>query len=436
MNGRRSWIGFVALRWFRARRSGGGFATTLLAAAGIATGCAALVVVLSVMNGFQLGFIEAILELDSHHVRLELETDDLESATEVAGLLRERASLVSALPFSEREAVALGPGSRSYPLRVKVLPSDAAALDPAFDKSLEMLAGLPPGSPGLAVGAELARLLGVWVGDSIELLVVDADVEEGVSARTVQAEVSAVFRSGYYEFDAGLAFCDEILGNSLGAGKALVGVKLADRFDAPGAAERLASLAGLEREAAVDWSVYNRSFFGALRLEKSVMMLLVGLIFLVVGVSIFHAMRRAVFERMEDIAVLKALGGDSGDLRTVFTLEGLGTGLAGAIAGAALGLAIAANINEALGIVESAVQLVRAIPVAVERLLGMVPPSGDTSFKVFSPTSFYLIDVPSRPLLPETLFVAAMGASSAAAAAWLAAARVPRFKPSEVLRDE
>lgn len=436
MRSRKAWIGFVTVRWFRARRSGGGFAATLLAAAGIATGCAALVVVLSVMNGFQLGFIESILELDSHHVRLELESGGLQAASLAAASLGSFPGLRSALPFSEREAVALGPGSRSYPLRVKVLPRDAAALDRALSEAVELLAGLPPGSPGLAVGAELSRLLGVWVGDEVELLVVDADVEEGVSARTVKAVVSGVFRSGYYDFDAGLAFCDEALGDALGEGRPLVGIKLEDRFDAPAAAVGLASLAGLDRSAAVDWSVYNRSFFGALRLEKAVMMLLVGLIFLVVGVSIFHAMRRAVFERMEDIAVLKALGGESGDLRTVFTLEGLVTGLAGAIAGAALGLAIAANVNEALGLVEAAVGAVRALPGAVERLLGAAVPAGDPSFKIFSPASFYLVDVPSRPLLPETLFVAAMGASSAAAAAWLAAARVPRFKPSEVLRDE
>lgn len=436
MRHRKSWIGFVAVRWFRARRSGGGFAATLLAATGIATGCAALVVVLSVMNGFQLGFIESILELDSHHVRLELEGGGLGEAALVAKALDTYPGIRSALPFSEREAVALGPGSRSFPLRVKVLPPDAAALDPALSVNLELLAGLPPGSPGLSIGAELSRLLGVWAGDGIELLVVDADVEEGVSARTVKTVVGSVFRSGYYEFDAGLAFCDEALGDALGEGAPIIGVKLENRFDAPKAAGELARLARLDRSRAVDWSVYNRSFFGALRLEKAVMMLLVGLIFLVVGVSIFHAMRRAVFERMEDIAILKALGGESGDLRTVFTLEGLVTGLVGAIAGVALGLAIAVNVNQALGLVEAAIALLRALPGALERLLGLVPPAGEPAFKIFSPASFYLVDVPSRPLLAETLFVAAMGASSAAAAAWLAAARVPRFKPSEVLRDE
>ncbi|HRY73912.1 MAG TPA: ABC transporter permease, partial [Spirochaetia bacterium] len=173
----------------------------------------------------------------------------------------------------------------------------------------------------------------------------------------------------------------------------------------------------------------NRSFFGALRTEKTVMMLLVGLIFAVVGVNIYHAMRRSVAERMEDIALLKAVGGGAEEIRSAFVLDGLAIGGGGALAGLLLGLLVAVNVNEVFGLVEAAANAAAALWSRLSGLSG-----GD--FRVFSPQYFYLMEVPVRVLFPETLFVVAAAVASAAAAAGAAASRVASLEPAEVLRYE
>jgi lipoprotein-releasing system permease protein len=160
------------------------------------------------------------------------------------------------------------------------------------------------------------------------------------------------------------------------------------------------------------------------------MMLLIGLIFLVVGVNIFHSMRRAVAERTEDIAVLKAMGADSGQLRRIFVLDGLAIGTGGAVVGLVIGLLIAVNVNEVFSIVETIVN--GAVDLAA-RMLGSF---GGSDFRIFSPQYFYLMEVPVRVLFPETFFVTAAAIASAAAAAASAAGRVSGLAPAEVLRYE
>ena len=160
-------------------------------------------------------------------------------------------------------------------------------------------------------------------------------------------------------------------------------------------------------------------------MEKSIMMILVGLIFLVVGVNIFHALRKAVYARFEEIATLKALGAGSGSLRKVFMINGASAGLGGAGIGVAVGLLIALNVNQVFGALE-------ALMAVVAGLL----PGVSGSFSFFSPDFFYIADVPVRLPFSEVLFIFISGAASAMAAAWAASTRISSLKPSEVLRDE
>jgi lipoprotein-releasing system permease protein len=160
------------------------------------------------------------------------------------------------------------------------------------------------------------------------------------------------------------------------------------------------------------------------------MMLLIGLIFLVVGVNIFHSMRRAVAEKTEDIAVLKAMGAAPEELRRVFVFDGLAIGTSGAVIGLVLGLLVAVNVNEVFSIVETIIN--SAIGLA-SRVIGSI---NSSNFRVFSPQYFYLLEVPVRVLFPETFFVTAAAIASAAGAAAVAANRVSRLVPAEVLRDE
>lgn len=425
---RSAWVFYVARRWFRPGRQAG--PSLAPAAAGIAVGVAALLCVIGVMNGFQMGFIESVLELDSYHLRLP-PRDSLAEARALAGIARRAlgdpepggyaAAVEAALPFADVRTIVSSRRGKTAPLRIKVVPDDALSLDAALAERLEMRSGGFGG--GLVIGSELARRLGLRVGQTVSALRVSADEEEGLAVGMVELPVAGVFHSGYYDFDASLAFIDASSSGGLAEGEPwIVGLKLRDRY---GDARARAELEALGVAGAESWRDYNRAFFGALRMEKTVMMLLVGLIFIVVGVNIFHSMRKAVYGRTEDIATLKALGADSVAVRRVFMLDGLAAGGGGALVGLASGLALALNVNEVFGLLEAAAGL-------VYRALG----GAGKAIEFFSPEYFYIADVPVRLGVGETAFIAASGAAAAILAALAASSRVSRILPSEVLRDE
>lgn len=407
------WIRFVASRWFRSGRDSG--PSLAPATAGIAVGVAALLCVIGVMNGFQMGFIDAVLELDSYHVRVPAAADRL---PEIRRALPEA---VAALPFVDLRTMAANRRGKAAAIRIKIIPDNALSLDPSLDTMLQFRFGSLCG--GLAIGSELSRQLDLRVGDTVSVLAVSVDEDEGVDAGMVELEISGIYHSGYYDFDAGLAYLPESAAGKLAATEEpVIGLKLADRYDDARALARLEA-AGIH--GASSWRDYNRAFFGALRMEKSVMMMLVGLIFIVVGVNIFHSLRKTVYSRVEDIATLKALGASPGSVRRVFMLNGLTAGFGGAGIGLCLGLLVAFNVNSIFAAIEFVVGFIYQIAGGAGRI-----------FSFFSPDLFYIGDVPVRLTFVETLFITIAGAVSALAAAWAASAKVSRILPSEVLRDE
>lgn len=435
----RAWIGFLARRWFGARRQGGGGAASLLAAAGIGIGVATLVLVLGVMNGFQQGYIDTILEVSSYHLRLEPEPGSTD-ALRLEALARELRRLPGARSvsvFATGHAILSSRDGRSQAVELRALPQGGAREDPGLLSALGLSRPeeLEPGS-GIIIGAELGRWLGLEPGERASLLAVGSSEAEGVFTKTRELRVAGSFRSEYFAFDSGLAFVSLEGGEE--AWKPVLGIKLQDRYalDAFRARARpLLEAAGFDPALLVDWRSYNRSFFGALRTEKLAMLLLVSLIFAVVGVNIFHAMRRAVAERMEEIAVLRALGASPGDIRLAFVLDGFVVGSAGCLAGLLLGLALAVNVNEVFALAESLVNGSLSLLSAALGLLGLGSGGGE-EFRVFSRQYFYLTEVPVRLLYPEILFISVAAIGSAALAAGGAALASSRMNPAEVLRYE
>jgi lipoprotein-releasing system permease protein len=439
----RRWIGFVSLRWFAARKDSGGAASSLLASSGIAIGVAALVVVLGVMNGFQLGYIDSILDVSSFHVRVD--DDRVVPGTLAKGpdesliaRIAAESGAVSVLPFVETRCLISSRDGRSFPLSLRAVPDDAQRRDPGMMRAIG-IEGLEPGKAwpgqgGIFLGAELARYLDLQPGSEADILVVSAGKEEGIDARTVKVRIDGLFRSGYYDFDFGMAVLPFSSASSFfppGAALQFVyGVKLRDRYSDAAFCERLQADLGLGPERVEGWRDYNRAFFGALRIEKTVMMFLIGLIFLVVGVNIFHSMRRAVAEKTEDIAVLKAMGASPDDVGRVFVIDGLVIGAGGALIGLMIGLLVAVNVNEVFSMVEA---IVNGLSALVSRIAGSL---GGGDFRVFSPQYFYLMEVPVRVLFPETFFVTVAAIAAAASAAAAAARRISLLAPAEVLRYE
>lgn len=415
----------VSRRWFSGRKGSSGSLRTGLAVAGLAMGVAALIVVMGVMNGLQGGYIDSILEISSFHIRVVLPQDAGADGTEAArAAIRAIPGVRSVLPFRETHVMALGPSGRELALSLAFLPEDAAALDPSLAKALglQSTAGLPP-ADGILIGSEAGAALGAWPGSTLRLLGFSSSEEEGLGATSADLNLAGTFKSGYWEFDVGKAYLRQgplSAGTLMPAGAATVlGIKLDNRYADRQALARIAALPMMPEGAATSWREYNRSFFGALRTEKIVMLLLVGLIFAVVGVNIAYAMKRAVAARMQELAVLRAVGLGSGAIRDIFLAEGLTVGASGAAIGTATGLLVAANVNSILA--------------AAQRLAAVFSAG---SFSGGITASFYLDRVPVRIQTAETAFIALAAVAAAAFAAGSAASRAVLPSPAEVLRNE
>jgi lipoprotein-releasing system permease protein len=334
------------------------------------------------------------------------------------------------VPFLETQVLIGSRGGRSSPVKLRALPADSLREDGGFANALGLGAAALSGGEAVVIGAELARYLDVAPGDEITLLAILSGGEEGVETRSLVRKVSAVFRSGFYDYDFGLGFMNVEGASAIFPPDTerpwVYGVKLQDR---DGDAAFLGRLSREGIPGAEGWREYNRSFFGALRTETTMMLLLAGLIFLVVGVNIYQAMRRNVFERMEDMALVKALGGRGEELRRIFILDGFAIGFFGAAIGLVLGLLVATNVNE---IFAAAAFAMNGLSALIAGLSGSLP----SDYSVFSPAYFYISEVPVRLLFPELFFIVLAALASSTAAAAVASSRIASLNPAELLRYE
>jgi len=399
-----------------------------------------LTVVLAVMNGFQLGFIESIVEIGSYHLQVRPGAATVVPPAVIESRVRAVRGVTAVVPFVERQALIQGPFQRPRAALVRAVPPDLLTRDKSQARMIEMRSGSfdlrDPGS--IVVGSELAFSLGLRVGDVVTLSSYAPGDGGRPAPRRDSFRLTGIFRTGYLDYDNGLLFIPLDAADSLyGNGRELPrtwGVKIADRFaDSSALAGVRAVLSGLGCTVE-SWQSYNRSFFGALFMEKVMMMVLVGLIFLVVGFNVYHSLRRSVHERMEEIGVLKAVGVPPGRIQATFILEGLFIGVVGAAAGLVAGLLLAVNIDAVFAGID------RAIGAAVTAYRVLAFPfsalGAGRGFSVFSPSVFYLTRIPSRVFPGEAFLVCAFAVTACAVAAWAASRAVSRFRPSEVLRYE
>ena len=449
------WIGFVAARYVsRGRRNS---PSPVLSVLGIATGVLALTVIIAVMNGFQLGFIENILEISSGHLRIEGVPPDANSE------LREKISslpgVVSVLPFRELNVLLRGKQANPRGALIRGVPEDALGLDPGLASKLEIESGYfdleDPRS--IVLGAELARYLSVAVGDQVNLLSITGGILADADGDNQLYSVSGIFRTGFYEYDLGWGFVNletaaELSGipeeytdseDASAEGRKqtppVLGIKLKNRWQdrqlMAGIGKLLADSNIREEDVTLSsWREYNRAFFGALRTEKLMMFILVGLIFIVVGLNIFQAQRRTVLERREEIGLLRAIGASDTAVRLVFVWDGFIIGFTGAGLGLALGLLIAFNIQTFFSLLESMVNFFISGINTLSFYLGGSTGAGE--FAVFSPQIFYIKEIPSRVIPHEVVMIFLFGFFSALLAAWFASGRVSGTRPAEVLRYE
>jgi lipoprotein-releasing system permease protein len=444
------WIWFVAARYiFRKRKKS---PAPVLSILGIATGVVALIVILGVMNGFQLGFIESILEISSYHLRVgPIQGGDIDDARKAVLAVP---GIKAAVPFLEFQGLVQGRMGGQQAAIVRGLPGEALEMDSglagriSFEKGYF---GFEEKNDAL-LGAELARRLGVRIGDEFTLFSIpslfqapgtgDAGDDSGLQTFIV----TGIFRTGFYEYDTSWIFIDIDSAAAFSESGPVIGLKLKNRFHDQQALELVrknladspASAGSAFAQAAFSsWRDYNRSFFGALRTEKLFMFILVGLIFIVVALNIYQAQRRSVLEHREEIGLMRAIGGGEHAVQLVFVLDGAIIGFSGASAGLILGLLIASNIPGVFSAIEAIVNFgINIINTIAGFFIVSDGAGGIEDFFFFSPAVFYIKEIPSRIIPGEVVLVFMFGFLSALLAAWFASRKVARIRPAEVLRYE
>jgi lipoprotein-releasing system permease protein len=461
-------MAFVAARHNSRRKQGapGASPAPVLAVLGIGVGVLALTVIIAVMNGFQLGFIESIIEISSFHVRAEIPavvdgnatadadasdpvfigTDEQNALMDmVAEQIRTVPGVVSASPFRELYAILRGKRSGQESALIRGVVPNILEQDAGMAERLDIERGsfdlTEPRS--LVLGAELASRLYVRVGDTVELASLSDlfDVDDDSTFT-----VTGIFRSGFYEYDIGWGFVNINTAAALDETSLTLGVKLKNRWNDARILQLINDLSAVKNAAGgasggngaavvniTSWRDYNKAFFSALRSEKLLMFLLVGLIFIVVGLNIFQAQRRAVLERREEIGLLRALGADELAVRLIFVWDGFVIGLIGAGAGTALGLFLATRIR---GFFTALEHVVNAFISLLNLIYGLFGRSRVEEFAIFSPAVFYIKEIPARVIPHEVVLIFLFGFLSALIAAWFASRRAARTRPAEVLRDE
>jgi lipoprotein-releasing system permease protein len=410
---------FVGLRYLRARK-GSGFVSfvTFASVLGVALGVATLILVLSVMNGFETELRERLLGLTAHaSVRSE---NGIESWQEVMESLVDAEGIVGAAPYIEQEVMLSGAGGLAGAELTGILPAAEQTVSKIHSHmQVGSLDDLQPQQYRIVLGRALAQRLGVEVGDSLALLV--PRMTDGNSASFAPElrsySVSGIFELGVLDHDSVRAFIHLDDARELaGAVKRVDGLRVEtnDIFAAPELVRRWLADSGRANELEVwDWTQQNASYFRAIRLEKTMMALLLSLIIGVAAFNIVATLVMVVTEKRSGIAILRTIGCSRRDVVAIFILQGTLIGWLGAIIGITLGVFLALNID--------------TIAPALENLLG---------FQFMPADLYYLTALPSELRIVDVVLTSLVVLIVTALATVYPSLRAANVQPAEVLRYE
>ncbi len=383
---------------------------------GIALGVAALIIVLSVMNGFQKEVRDRMLGVLSHIEVFAPGGEAIPDLDRTLQEVRQHPAVVGAAPF----IAAQGLLARGEDMKGAMVRGIDPALEPEVtelgaDLALGALARLQPGAYGIVLGGALARSLGVREGDAVTLIAPSGQLTPaGVVPRLRQMTVVGLFDSGHYEYDAALALLHQDDAARIFRLEGPTGVRLKIR-DLHAAREVAIQLAGsLSGDLLVrDWTRQNRTWFAAVQLEKRMMFIILTLIVAVAAFNLVSTLVMTVTDKRADIAILRTLGASPASIMAVFMVQGAMVGVIGTVSGLVLGLGVAFNIDT-------------LVP-ALERLLGAS----------FLPQDIYLISrMPSDPQEADIVPIALISLALAFVATLYPSCRASRVNPAEALRHE
>ena len=410
----------IGWRYTRAGRAGrrNGFISfiSFVSMLGIALGVAALIIVLSVMNGFQKEVTDRMLSVVAHVEVLDPQGNALPEWQATADKARQNPAVLAAAPFIAMQSlIARGDEMRGAVVR-GINPAAEATVTPLAARLKDtLLATLQPGAWNIVLGVELARSLRVQVGDPVTLVAPGGQVTPaGTVPRLKRFTVSGTFEAGHFEYDNGLALIhlDDAAKLYRLDGPTGIQLKLADLHQARAVAQQLAGSLG-NHLLVRDWTRTNRNWFDAVQLEKRLMFIILTLIVAVAAFNLVSTLVMTVTDKRADIAILRTLGASPRSVMGIFVVQGAASGVIGTLGGVAFGLLVALNIGT-------------LVP-ALERLLGMA----------FLPGSIYLINrMPSDPRLADILPIALISLALAFVATLYPSWRASRVKPAEALRYE
>ena len=423
------WIFDVSRRFASVDRKSRSSATSFLAVLVICFGVMSLVTVVSVMNGFQMSFVNAIMELSSFHIRVS----NLESQAEADFLdsCADSKEIRCVSPFYESQALLVGNKSKESAGIIRGVDARTCEFDEGFAREIKIVSGSfdLSSADSIVLGSYLAQSLGVTTGNTVNLLALSGGKDVELLSQNRQFKVTGIFECGYYDINQGYAFVSLEAAHMYFGEDAPVfyGIKIRrpqnDGFVSAAIKSRFP-------DAAVQsWREYNRTFFGALRVEKNILMLLVFLIFVVVAVNIYNGMRRLVFERSQEIAALSALGGTSFQIKAIFVVRGFLTGAAGTVIGIVLGIFISLNIRSVfLGVSHCLYWL--------ELFFTSVFSPENVAFITENQMYAIYASIPARIIPSEVLLISLFGVLSPLLASALASRSVLKLKIAEVLHNE
>ncbi|HEX9184832.1 MAG TPA: lipoprotein-releasing ABC transporter permease subunit [Burkholderiales bacterium] len=407
----------VGLRYTRAKRRNHFISfISLISMAGIALGVAALIVVLSVMNGFQQELRARILSVVSH-VQLTGPGDRIDGWQRVAQAAAAHPRVRDAAPFINAQGmITYGRGVRGAIVRGVVPELEDRVADIGRHMRSGRLEALRPGEFGIVLGGALARGIGAGIGDKVALIAPQGQVTPaGVIPRLKQFTVVGTFEIGMYEYDSSLALMHLEDAQRLfqtGSGVSGVRLKLDDLFAARAVARELTATLGNDVYAS-DWTRSHANFFRAVEIEKRVMFIILTLIVAVAAFNIVSTLVMLVTDKQADIAILRTLGAAPGSILQIFVVQGAMIGVIGTLCGVAGGVLLALNVDT-------------VVP-ALETVLG---------FKFLSPEVYYISDLPSDVQPRDVAVIGVVSLVMSFVATLYPSWRAARVNPAEALRYE
>jgi lipoprotein-releasing system permease protein len=351
---------FIGLRYLKAKRKQTFISIiTLISIVGFALGVWALIVVLAVMSGFEKTLKEKILGTQAHLVVLKTSQEGMDRYEEVVKEVEQVKGVVSATPFILSQVML---SSESNVFGVVLNGIDPDRVGKVIELARNMKAGrlqdlkAEGDSPGIILGVELAKRLGVSLNDAIQVISpLGTMTPMGMMPKMKRFRVMGIFYSGMYDFDNTLAYISIVSAQKfLNMDSRVTGIeiKTSDVYKVKKIGKEIRQKLGFPFWTR-DWMEMNRNLFSALKLEKVAMFIILVLIVLVAAFNIISTLIMVVMEKNKDIAILKSMGAPSKGILRIFIIEGGVIGVVGTFFGTVVGLATALNLEKVSGFVEN-----------------------------------------------------------------------------------